>query len=437
MKSNPKFKNATAEADAPIFITDGILPSGKPVELVRSSHSNQLRLLAWDQNHPLIDEEIFSGDGRYRAIQLHDSVFSAIRFPTGTEEFGTVGQLATSICELLLRWLGLDSPTCWALTAWVLSTWVFDSLPAPPTLAIIGNFGCSMDLCRVLRCVIRRGLLLADIKSSDLDSLAMTLCPTLVLNRHDLPAKMRALLAAANQSGFHIPGRRNKLLKVSGSRAIYLGVQPDAETWEENTLSVTVSSPQPACSRPTAEELDRAGGQLQRQLLMFRLRNSHGVQLSRLGMEANCPYRNELAYNLLACVADDPDLADKLRPQLEAHEEEGRAGQSRDPNCATLEILWPFLHQGSTLTVSDLTQKLNALLRSRGEILTYSPEEVGCRLRNLGIRRARGQKNREVRVSREISQLVHRTVGARGLNLRRHENCPDCCPQVVEQTEAM
>jgi hypothetical protein len=29
------------------------------------------------------------------------------------------------------------------LTVWVLSTWAFDSLPAPPTLAIAGNFSPS------------------------------------------------------------------------------------------------------------------------------------------------------------------------------------------------------------------------------------------------------------------------------------------------------
>ena len=437
MRSKPNSQSAPAEADAPILITDEILPSGKSIELVRSPNINQLRLLLWDQKQPLIDDEICSGDGRYRPIQLDRSVLRAIRFPTGVAEFGTVRQLATSICEPLKQWLGLDVATCWALTAWVLSTWVFDFLPAPPTLAITGNFGRSMQLCRVLQIMIRRGLLLADIKSSDLHSLAMTLCPTLVLNRQDLPAKMRALLAAANHSGFHIPGRGNKLVQASGSRAIYQGVQPDAETWDENTLTVTVSSPESTCARPTAEELDRVGGQLQQQLLMFRLRNAYGVQLSRLGMPETSLYRSELAYNLLACVANEPDLAANLAPQLEAHEEERRTRQFRDPNCAILEIVWPFLHQGSTLTVSDLTQKVNALLRSRGEILTYSPEEVGCRLRNIGIRRARGQRNREVRFSRDISQLVHRTVGAWGLNLRRHENCPDCCPQVVEQSGTM
>ena len=49
----------------------------------------------------------------------------------------------------------------------------------------------------------------------------MILHPTLLINREDLPAKMRALLAASNYSGFHIAGRGPKLMQVSGSRAIY------------------------------------------------------------------------------------------------------------------------------------------------------------------------------------------------------------------------
>jgi len=438
VKQKRKTESTTPEGPPTIFTAGEILPNGKIIELVSSPPTGDLRLLTLDGKTPHISEEIDLWDRVYRPIQLHCSVRQAIRFPSGAAEFGSVCALAAETCELLCLWLGLPTPTAWSLTIWILTTWVFDALPNPPTLVVAGNIHQVIALFRLLQCMVRRGLTLADISRAALDSVLMSLHPTILLNRDDLPKRMGALLAASNHTGFHIPGRADTLLNIAGSRAIYAGIQLTTDSWTENTLRICLP---PANSVPPPISTDTLHGvevQLLPKLLMYRLRYSYDVQLCRLASPQVGSCSSELSHNLLACVLQEKDLGENLLPILESHEEDGRAQQARDPNYAIVEASWAPLHQGGMIRVSELTEKVNALLQSRGEFLEYSPEEIGWKLKNLGIGRRRGQKNNEVRFSRELSRHLHRLARSYGLNLPRHENCPDCAsPEVVAAEEGM
>jgi hypothetical protein len=67
-------------------------------------------------------------------------------------------------------------------------------------------------------------------------------------------------------------------------------------------------------------------------------------------------------------------------------------------------------------------------LRSRGETLAYSAEEIGWKLRNLNIPRHTSSAGRHVLLGRETSRGVHRLARAYDLPCpkRGGEICPDC-----------
>jgi hypothetical protein len=361
-----------------------------------------------------------------------------MRFPPGATEFGTISELATTICTLFFEWLGMEMPAAWVLTASVLSTWIFDFLPTPPTLSIVGDMSRAITLFRLLHAITRHALLLADLTRAALCSSLMILHPTVLLNRGDLPPRMRALLRDSNYRGFRIPGPGSTLLNLVGSRAIYSSGEEAADSWNDSTFRLWLPPADRALPLLSDDELNRIAAELQPKLLMYRLRYSQEVRENRADApKINCP-NSELARNLLACIPQEEDLSKKLVPLLESHVQDGLAQRSLDPNHALVEAIWSPLHQGGAVSVSEVTEKVNAILHSRGETLEYSAEKIGWKLKNLGIYRCKGQKRKELRFSREISQQVHRLTRAFGLNLPGHENCPDCSnAEVLAQSEVM
>ena len=80
------------------------------------------------------------------------------------------------------------------------------------------------------------------------------------------------------------------------------------------------------------------------------------------------------------------------------------------------------------MRVDELAKDVNALLRSRGEILEYSAEEIGWKLKDLNIPRHTSSSGRQVLLGRETSQRVHRLAQVYDLpcSHRIEPDCPDC-----------
>jgi hypothetical protein len=78
--------------------------------------------------------------------------------------------------------------------------------------------------------------------------------------------------------------------------------------------------------------------------------------------------------------------------------------------------------------VKEITALANTLLRTQGEIVEYSPAEVGHRLDGFSLGRTRQNEGMFLLLSRDTSRLVHRLALASGVSwdVNSVRDCPDC-----------
>ncbi|MGA7564528.1 MAG: hypothetical protein WBW53_00465, partial [Terriglobales bacterium] len=162
---------------------------------------------------------------------------------------------------------------------------------------------------------------------------------------------------------------------------------------------------------------------------MYRLKNCGKLPESPVEVSGFTFATQQLARAIAACFPDDPELAleavELLRPQDDAVRGQGLC----DVNRVIVEILWSMIHGGTPkVMVEALAADVNALLRSRGEILAYRSEEIGWKLRGLNIARHTSSRGRQITLGRETSERVHRLAEAYGLPRegRVDVRCPHC-----------
>jgi hypothetical protein len=165
---------------------------------------------------------------------------------------------------------------------------------------------------------------------------------------------------------------------------------------------------------------------------MYRLVNWRKVQESDFDVVTFTFPTRELAHNLGACVVDDPELAQRLSLLLDAQDEDVRTQRCTDIRYVIIEVILVLLHQRelSAVRVEKIADLTNVLIRSRGEIVEHSAEEVGWKLRQLGLYRHRDGTGKSLSLNRDTSRRVHEWARSWGVLSRQNaaQECPDCAP---------
>ena len=95
-------------------------------------------------------------------------------------------------------------------------------------------------------------------------------------------------------------------------------------------------------------------------------------------------------------------------------------------------IIWSGAHTEKEIAVREITKRVNALLRSRGEISTCNEKQLGWKLRNLGLDRHNNGKGKVLRIDREMRRRIHQLATQFGLELAKVPDCADCKdPQLI------
>jgi hypothetical protein len=115
-----------------------------------------------------------------------------------------------------------------------------------------------------------------------------------------------------------------------------------------------------------------------------------------------------------------------VAPLLQAHEQALLERHMLDPCVAIVESVWEKSHKEPEMSTDQITQRVEALLRSRGETLTFNAREIGWKLRDLGIARRHNGKCKVVRFSREMRRRIHQLAAQFGLTLPKVAGCADC-----------
>ena len=413
------------------FSAGEIFPDGALIELVSASSGlNKPDLLLWDGNRATVGSRVEHGGCTYEAPELDAILWRAMRLPAGCRDYGSARALFDGIRGLFQRQLGLPEPESSLLACFAISTWLADRLPSAPGLIISGpDKELGIDVLRLLSCVCRHPLMLAELTPGSFRSLPMQLSLTLLLDQQRLRPNVQRLLRASSYPGMLLPGNRGCVVDLYGPKAIFCGNDSAVDTLSGGVIQISVAPSQLRSALDPQVENEIAT-RFQPRLLMYRLKNSRKVGDSRVDVSNFTFATRQLARTLAGCFPEDSKLARDTVHLLQPQDEEIRERRFRDVNCAIVEILWGMIHGGKQreARVDELAKEANALLRSHGEILEYSAEEVGWRLHDLNIRRHTRSSGRQVLLGRDTSQSVHRLARVYDLPCLQpaQTGCPDC-----------
>jgi hypothetical protein len=85
------------------------------------------------------------------------------------------------------------------------------------------------------------------------------------------------------------------------------------------------------------------------------------------------------------------------------------------------------------MRVSEITRRVNVILRNRGEIYEHNAWELGWMLKKMRLPTHRNGSGQVVQFSSEIRHRLHQLARESQLRLSTVQGCPDCAgPQAIE-----
>lgn len=415
------------------IITAGeIFADGAMIELVSGS-STRIKpdLLLWDGSTATSGRRVERGSCIYEAPELAPSLYRAIRLPSRSRIYDSARSLFAAITELFQHHLDLPSRESGLLACFAIGTWLADRLPTAPSLAISGpEPELGVDLLRLLSCVCRHSLMLAEVTAGSFRSLPMHLSPTLLLNQQELKPNLQRLFCVSSHRGQHLLGNKGSLVDLYGPKAIFCGSDAVGDALSGGVIHVAVTPSHLHLSTLEEQVQNKIASSFQPRLLMYRLKNLRNVHKSQVDVSTFSFESRQLARTLALSFPEDSEMAREAVELLRPQDQEVRGQHSRDVTCAIVEILWAIAHKEKqrTVRVDELARNVNVLLQSRGETLWYSPEHIGWRLKSLNIPRHSSSSGRQILLDRNTNQAVHRLARAYDLACTQIEeiDCPGC-----------
>jgi hypothetical protein len=425
--------NGKSRSNAPnssIISAGEVFADGAIVELMSSfSRFNKPDLLLWNGRKATVGPHVEHGGCTYEAPELDPILCRAMRLPAGCHDHRSARRLFDGIRNLFQRHLGLPESESVLIACFAISTWLADRLPSAPGLIISGpDEELGIDVLRLLSCVCRHPLLLAELTPAAFRSLPMELALTLLLLQQDLKTNMQILLRSSRYHGLHLAGKRGSVIDRYGATAIFCGNDAAVNHLGGGAIHVSLPPSQSQSCALDEDALNEIASHFQPRLLMYRLKSSGKVRESQVNVSELTIATSRLARTLAACFPEDSELAHDTVRLLGPQDEDARLQRANSIECVIVEVLLAFIHEQklTEMKVGDVADLANGLLRSRGEILAYGAEEVGWKLKGLNLVRHRTSSGSQIQFDRQTSQQVHRWARAYGLGLLRLETCSEC-----------
>ena len=394
-----------------------MFPDGTAIELVADpSDSRRLSLLLWDGTKSIVAPQIEHRGRRYEPISLEPSVVRAVIWPASGRDYGSTRELFNSIVGLIAKHFGFSESLARLLVHFIFATWFSDRLTLAPSLAIVGlAIADGIRLLRFLRCVCRRSLLLAEVSRSDLLSLPLLLCPTLLLDRPKLTGPLRRFMATSNRRGLAAV-RGGRILEVCCPKVFHFGTAGVPQGISSGVIQVTLP-PGLEFQELGDDVLHAVAIEFQGKLLGYRISKQMKFCVSRLRGTNFTREAQELAMNLAACIVDDAELAVGVVPLMLQQDEHLRQQLDHQIEAAIVEAVLACCHENEKdrVQVKEVAALANTILCARGEVVEYSPEEVAHRLDALELFRTRTSAGSFLILSRETREQVHALAWSYGV----------------------
>ncbi len=422
--------NPHAAAAHSVATAGEIFPNAAIDLVADPSDSYTLNLLLWDGSSATITPRIEYGRFTYEPIALEPSLVHAVQWPKCPIQYGSTRDLFESVLSLITQHVEIRNTYARLLTYFVFTTWFPDRLSLSPGFAILGPADSEgIQLLRLLRCLCRRSILLAEVTQTSLLSLPLHLSPSLLMNRPMITRQLRNFLSTSNRRGLGTV-KGGKVLEVCCPKAIYFGMDEIPQGIGSVMIQVALSSSTTRTTTLKEEVLNDVTAELQGKMLAYRLANYSKIQATHVrGMNLTHQTR-EIAMNLAACIVDDAELAGGVVPLLKEQDEHVRGQPDRKLDAAILGAVLTCLHEKKSdrVQVKEISALANTLLRAQGEIVEYRPEDVGHRLDGFSLWRTRQNEGMFLLLGRDTSRLVHRLAFGYGVawDVNSQVGCPEC-----------
>ena len=241
---------------------------------------------------------------------------------------------------------------------------------------------------------------------------------------------MQRLLRASAFRGLNLPGSRGSVVDLYGPKAILCGSDFELNCLGDGALQISIAPLSLPSSLFDARKQDEIAMEFQPRLLCYRLRHFASVNDSQVEVAEFASAIRPLASAFAKCLADDQKLAHNTIRLLRPQDDDVKGKRFLDLNCVAVEILWGLMHdkEKKSIQVEELTKYVSALLRSRGELIEYSAEEMGWCLSKLNIRRHTTSSGRQVLLGKDNSTTVHQLAAGYRLECAKfaHAECSIC-----------
>ncbi len=412
-----------------------VFADGSAVELLRDSGTGASALLVWDGKQATVAKEFTCGGHTYVPCPIPGDMGEAIALPTGHAPHGSAQSLFSEISEAFQRYTSLAEESAFLVTFFVLASWFTDLLPTAPCLLICGPAESeARALLRVLRCVCRRALSLAELTPSSFATLPFSWRPTLLMIQQEISPSLEGLLLASNSRGIHLL-RNGKLVDPFCAKAVYCPTVLPESHLMKTAITVGISPATMALPVFDTQAEEALLDHLVPKLLGYRLANAARIRSSQFDAPRFTSSLRELARSLGAAVEGDEELQSRLERLLEEQNTEAKAERWDFLESVMLEGLLFRCHQPEKdrLYVGELTQTVQAILVGREEKIELEPRAVGAQLKALGLHTASlGSAGRGLLLTNDIRRRIHdlaRAYGVRALEAPKG-GCPLCAEPV-------
>jgi hypothetical protein len=384
--------------------TGGIVfPNGQYFELIKNDGGSPILL---DSITKKCYKRIHNAGLAYVPPMLTASLLEALTLPSKPTDCGSTVEMFEQIRDLFLG-QSVSEDAAQACTYFAFASWFPESLLVAPCLVLTGTEAEARILLRLLTCVVRHGLSLAEINLANFRSLPMHIQPTLLIGYVHPPTWK--LCSASNHPGTFVPNK-DGLADLYCAKAVYTG----STSWPicgDSILNISCALRGGKLPFVNGPMLEKFAAHFQPKLLDYRLKHVARVRDANFDAETLPVPLRMMARALGSCIVDAPELQADVVRMLESQDDELRANRSLDPNCVTIEAMLAYCHgeNGSIrVGVAEIATTATAIMADRGETALFEPKRMGTHLRLLGFRPKRDSKGFAVHLTPDVRRLIHR-----------------------------
>jgi hypothetical protein len=384
------------------------------IDLVRTE-GGELTVMLVHGGKGRIGTQITHNDRIYRA--LLPGAIPLNRVPLPYEQgkpYGSTQELFQSLSDFLQQYGSYCEAVARLLSYWVLASWFADCFAFSPCLVLTGAPLEADLLLLLLSYLCRLPFLLAATGPAAFASLPMEFTPTLLIREPESSKRMASLLRASSHRKYLTVGARG-VRDLYCAKAIYLSEHGKAAMLGPHVIHLELaSSPASALRSRRLPSWEEVLG-LQNRLCRYRILHSSEVVNSDFD-SAFSPELRAVAWVFGSCIVAAPELRADLVPLLTGQEQ--RLNERRNElETVVLEALLLQCHEErSKIFVRDITKAVNQIYKDKGERLEASAEEVGHKLKSLGLfTRRLGSAGRGLQLDQKTQAFVHERAYAQQL----------------------